>query len=89
MNTEEKFLEKTQKMYEIFSKKNKDYGDHFVNYSTEGAYMDLLRKWRRIETVFKNGETNVDDETLKDTLIDLANYCILTSILIEKKENEK
>ena len=91
MSTEREFKEKLKKMEEIFIKKNKDYGDHFTSYTKESAYLDLLRKWKRIETVFKNGKVSVDSETIQDTLIDLANYSILTAILLEKdgKNNKK
>ena len=87
MTTEEKFKEIIDRMYRLFEKKNTDYGDHFCQYTKQGAYMDLLRKWGRIEVIFKNGEIKCEDETLEDTLIDLANYCVLTVILLEKEKS--
>ena len=42
----------------------------------------------RIKALTKNGEQLVLDESIKDTLQDLANYAIMTMMWLEEKENE-
>ena len=89
MNTEEEFKKIQKEMYDLFVKKNRDYGDGFVKQKLSGAFFDMKRKWTRLKTIFKEGEisnleeVNVGEETVIDTLIDLANYCVLTCIRIK------
>jgi len=65
---------------ETLKKKNKDYGDSYVK-SVErfGEWVILVRlmdKFNRLEQLIKTGEQKVD-ESIEDTLLDLAGYCIL------------
>jgi len=84
------FKKHQQTGYDIFNAKNQDYGNHFLNYTYEGAYHDLLRKWERIEKIMeKDKKIKFENETLQDTLIDLANYCYLTCIFLENKKENK
>lgn len=79
------------KMLVTLAAKNADYAgvnkDPFFNFtrveamevcSTEVGFMTrMMDKVSRICTFIKKGVLTVSDETVEDTLIDLANYCIL------------
>lgn len=73
---------------ELFTKKNADYGDAFANYGPVGVIVRLGDKIQRLSSVSKNGVTLVNNESLRDTLIDLHNYAAMAIMLIdEKSEN--
>ena len=48
-------------------------------------------KWNRLKTLTKNSDIPHGDESIEDTLLDLANYCVMTYMWLEnnKKENKK
>ena len=68
-------------MVELFAKKNKDYGDSFTrsleNYGNIAGLVRISDKFNRLENLLLNGGQEVSDESVKDTLIDLANYSIM------------
>jgi hypothetical protein len=73
---------------ELFEKKNADYGDAFANYGPVGVIVRLGDKIQRLSSVSKNGVTLVNNESLRDTLIDLHNYAAMAIMLMdEKSEN--
>ena len=76
---------------DLYKKKNQDYGDSFgKSYKEYGLTMACIRledKLNRLKSLNKNGNTQVKDESIQDTLMDLANYAIMT--LIELEEEEK
>ena len=91
MNKLEMYIEIMKKMYTTYVNKNNDYGDSFgksiEKYGFISGLTRISDKFNRLETIILNDcNYNVEDETLKDTLIDLANYCILMGIEIEKIE---
>ena len=59
---------------ELFKKKNADYGDAFATYGTVGVLVRMGDKIMRLQNITNKGITLVDDEKLRDTLIDLHNY---------------
>ena len=59
---------------ELFIKKNIDYGDAFAKYGVIGVLMRIEDKLHRYMSITKNGVNLIDDEGLRDTLIDLHNY---------------
>lgn len=73
---------------EIYKKKNADYGDSFhLSYVEEGMAMPRIRltdKLNRFKALTKSGKQNVKDESMIDTLIDLANYALMTVLEIEE-----
>lgn len=76
------FVDITQDMWDLYYRKNQDYGDSFGRiYNKRGALSALIRledKINRLDSIISNdGEVLVEDETLEDTLIDLANYSIM------------
>ena len=49
----------------LFSKKNKDYGDAFATYGTVGVLVRMGDKIHRLQSITKNGINLVNDEKLK------------------------
>ena len=71
---------------ELFKKKNADYGDAFADYGTVGVLVRLGDKIRRLQSISKSGITMVEDEKMRDTLIDLQNYSTLAIVELERKK---
>ena len=87
-----KQLEKIQlEGKELFEKKNQDYGDAFADYGVVGVLVRIGDKLRRFQNINKKGIHVVNDEALRDTLIDLHNYSAMAVMLMdeEKQEEEK
>lgn len=72
---------------ELYAKKNHDYGDSFAqSFREEGMAMVRIRlgdKFNRLKALTRGGEQKVADESIRDTLIDLANYAIMTVLEME------
>ena len=68
----------------LFEKKNKDYGDAFANYGPVGVIVRMGDKIQRLSSVSKNGINMVNDESLRDTLIDLHNYSAMAILLMDE-----
>lgn len=68
----------------LFAKKNKDYGDAFAKFGIIGILMRIEDKIQRSLSITKNGVTLVDDEKMRDTLIDLHNYAAMGIMLIDE-----
>lgn len=74
---------------DVYVRKNRDYGDSFgQTYCSLGVISALTRlsdKHNRMLSLFYTGNENrlVDDERLQDTMLDMANYCIMTIIELE------
>lgn len=74
----------------LYAKKNHDYGDSFhLSYLEEGLAMSRIRlgdKFNRFKQLSRNPDSqSVNDESIRDTLIDLANYAIMTIMEMEEK----
>ena len=70
---------------ELFSKKNKDYGDAFASYGPIGVLVRIGDKIQRLQNIQNTGITLVQDEKLRDTLIDLHNYAAMAIMLLDEK----
>lgn len=66
---------------DLYKRKNADYGDSFAKARREVPNYTLGKlydKFQRYMTLTRNGEHTAQvDETLDDTLMDLANYAIM------------
>ena len=83
-------LEKTQQeCLELFRKKNQDYGDAFAKFGVIGILMRIEDKIQRSLSITKNGVRLVNDESLKDTLMDLHNYAAMGVMLLDENTNEQ
>lgn len=79
------FNKLAQEMCKLYENKNNDYGDSFniscTKYGPIAALTRMSDKFNRIETlILKRQKQKVEDEKLEDTLIDLANYAMMTTL---------
>ena len=76
----------------IYVAKNHDYGDSFgKSYAEYGMTMACIRledKLNRLKSLTKFGSQQVIDESIEDTLLDLANYAIMT-VVERRMQNEQ
>lgn len=88
----EQFMSITQNMAKTYAAKNHDYGDSFEqSLDEEGLAASRIRmgdKWNRYKTLSKTKDIKVKDESIKDTLLDMANYAIMTVMWMDKKSGE-
>ena len=80
----------TNEMHELYKNKNSDYGssvnDTYKKYGMVSYLVRMEDKLNRARTLVQKQTQNVQDEKLRDTLIDLANYTILAVMELDKKE---
>ena len=83
-------------MTDLYARKNRDYGNSFDKSMDKfGMVVSVIRigdKVNRLQTlVKKKGETEVKDESIADTFMDLACYAIMTQmwLVCEGKSEEK
>lgn len=77
----QRFEEITRKMLDVFRKKNHDYGNSFADHGVVGVMLRMHDKFKRFLSVSEKGINLVNDETLDDTLLDLANYSVMALLL--------
>jgi len=81
-----------QRIQATHGRKNKDYGDSFgktfQKYGIISALTRMSDKWNRIETLAAGKKNLVSDESLEDTLMDMACYCLMTVIEIEDAKKD-
>ena len=70
---------------ELFTKKNQDYGDSFATYGPVGVIVRMGDKISRLSSITKSGITLVNNESIRDTLIDLHNYAAMGIMLLDEK----
>ena len=84
----EQFNNITTDMLKTYIKKNHDYGNSFEQSLDKfGLIAGVIRigdKMNRIESLTTK-EAEVKDEAIKDTLLDMANYCILSVMWLNKQ----
>lgn len=84
----EQFMDITTNMAKTYAAKNHDYGNSFEQsldkFGLLAAVVRMGDKMNRIESLSKK-EAEVKDESIKDTLLDLANYAIMTVMWLNRK----
>ena len=89
MNKVEKHKKICDELNALYAKKNHDYGDSLHNsFVEEGMSMPRIRlgdKFNRFKTLSRGSKQEVNDESVRDTLIDLANYAIMTILEMENE----
>ncbi len=78
------------RLHDTYVAKNADYGDSFAKVRAKYPEAILIRledKMSRLEQLMQHGNRQVKDESVEDTLMDLANYCIME--LVERKNDTK
>lgn len=94
IDTRAKRLEEIMnKNLELYKKKNADYGNSFAEVykelGFESGLVQILHKVNRIKGIYKNGKAEVDGESIKDSLIDLANYALMTVVEMELEDKRE
>ena len=88
-----RFREIVDEMAKTYEKKNHDYGGSFGisvrKYGKIAALTRISDKFNRIENLILNGNAQVKDENLLDSLKDLACYCVMTVMAIEENNTPK
>ena len=74
---------------DLFEKKNRDYGDAFAIYGTVGVLVRIGDKLSRFTNISNSGVQLVDNEGLRDTLIDLHNYAGMAIMLLDENSKKK
>ena len=80
-------------IHATYIKKNNDYGDAFSKtYQDLGIVSAITRisdKYNRLRSlVSSNKPIMVSDESVIDTLLDMANYCIMTVMELRDEEED-
>ena len=87
MNKVEHHAKLCKELNDLYARKNADYGDSFgKSFEEEGLAMARIRlgdKFNRFKTLSRSVERKVLDESVRDTLIDLANYALMTVLEME------
>ncbi len=76
-------------LYETYKKKNADYGNSFENsLDKHGMIAGIVRmddKMSRLISLNSKNEQQVLDESMRDTLMDLANYAIMSVMWLDEQ----
>ena len=85
----EHFKKITDEMNETYVRKNNDYGNSFGESVEEfGPIAGVVRisdKFNRLKSLLSGKTQKVNDESITDTLTDMACYCIMLRMELEKK----
>lgn len=73
----------------LFEKKNADYGDAFATYGPVGVLVRIGDKLSRFTSISTSGVTFVNNEGMRDTLIDLHNYAAMAIMLLDENANKQ
>lgn len=77
-------------IHETYIQKNRAYGNSFdksyLDYGPVAALVRMSDKWNRLNSLMLNPDIPQGDESVKDTLLDLANYCVMTVMAMETKD---
>lgn len=79
-----------KELNDTYRKKNAAYGDSFgETYRKLGIISAVTRitdKYNRLVTLATHADISANDESLTDTLLDMANYCIMTVMEMESAD---
>ena len=69
-------------MFNTYTAKNGDYGNSFSETIREFGYIPAIArindKLNRLKKMVKCERMNIPEETMRDNLMDIANYCVMT-----------
>lgn len=87
----QQFMDITTNMTKTYAAKNHDYGNSFDQsldkFGLLAAMVRMGDKMNRLESL-ANKKAMVKDESIKDTLLDLANYAIMTVMRLNNNQKE-
>lgn len=86
------FREIAKGMIETYVRKNHDYGNSFdKSLDKFGLIASVVRigdKMNRIESLVQK-KAMVQDESIRDTLLDMASYCVMTIMWLNNNRERK
>lgn len=93
-NKVEMFWRLASQIYDVYQKKNQDYQDSFAQsvdkYGYIAGIVRISDKFSRIENLLLySKDAKVKDESVIDTLLDLASYSIMLAIEVIDKQKTK
>ena len=87
----EKHLILCNQLNSIYEQKNNAYGNSFgETFEKLGVISAITRisdKYNRLVNLATHPEINKGDEAIEDTLLDMANYCLMTYMELQKENN--
>ena len=93
MDNVEQFKKLTAEMADLYEEKNRNYGNSFdKSLDEDGLLVSKIRlgdKFNRFNSLLKQQSNGTSDESIKDTLIDLANYAIMSVMWMENQKLTK
>ena len=76
-----------QELKSVYQRKNERYGDSYAKLRKDLGHDSILYrvgdKYNRLQQLLRNPWLSHEDESIEDTLRDLANYCIME--LVERQ----
>lgn len=79
-----------KELTELYKKKNEDYGNSFEQslneYGLLPTIIRLKEKIARADNIYVNNAAKIAEESIEDTLKDIANYCIITLTWLKNKK---
>ena len=94
MNRIQKHKEICEELNDVYARKNHDYGNSFgETFDKLGIISAVTRisdKYNRLTSLcmLPENERKVKDESITDTLLDMANYCIMTVIELHNNDDK-
>ncbi len=74
---------------ELCERKHRDYGDSVAEHGAVGVLIRIQDKLNRTKTVTRSSIAYVDDESIRDTLIDMANYAAMAVTMLDEERARK
>lgn len=91
MSKIQEFKQITEQMANTYQAKNHDYGDSFgqsiQEFGLVAAAVRMNDKMNRFKSLIQK-DALVSDESLRDTLLDLANYAIMTAMELSTPQED-
>lgn len=80
-----------EEMHTLYKRKNNDYGDSvsdtFAKFGLDAFLVRMYDKLNRVYSLTHGKQIKISDERIEDTLLDLANYAVIS--LVELKNLEE
>ena len=91
MTETEKFCRILDEMRDVFIQKNSDYGNSFCETIQEFGFVPAVArindKLKRVKNMVKGNDMNIKDESMRDNLMDIAVYSVLTIMELDNGTN--
>lgn len=85
------FSDICEQLTDLYNRKNADYGDSFYKtfqeYGMDMVCIRLSDKLERLKKLTRGSEQKIKDESIEDTLRDMANYTIMTLMELNEKSD--